>query len=78
MVIALCSCSAKPGENVYNDFVVLEVEKDKNIGDNYLCYNKETKIMYYVTYHGGISPCYIFDDETNECHIGHYPEDWNE
>ena len=65
---------------IYESFIVLEDMGDINgNGETYLVYHRDTGIMYYIIeryQHAGITECYIFDDETNECHVAHYPEDY--
>ena len=54
-----------------NQFVVLETH-----GNTSLCYHTETKVMYYRTDAGGISPCYIYDEDLDSMYIGRYPADY--
>jgi len=81
MLIIVSACTSNiSNDTILDDFVKLEKYSD-DTGYGYLCYNKDTYMMYYIlvgSHRSGISPCYIFDDDTNECHVGHYPEDWNE
>lgn len=85
VIFAGCSTNEQviDGEKVmvlYDKFVLLEETGSfAQSGRTVLCYHKDTHIMYYIVERdsrAGITTCWIFDDETGESHIGHYPEDY--
>lgn len=66
----------------FGRFISIEETKDAvlNSETTYLCYDKTTHIMYYILLsrnRAGISPCWIYDEEANDFHVGHWPEDWD-
>lgn len=65
---------------INGQFHVLEIEGNTFSGWTYLCYDKDTNVMYYYTSSGGLSPCYTFDGESGDidAHIARYPRDYEE
>ena len=68
MLLLLCGCTTSKEEQ----FITLE-----SYPDTALVYSASTGAMYYSRGHG-LSPCYIWDEEKQDFHVGHYPEDWEE
>ena len=42
-----------------------------------LVYNEDFGSLYYIIGHG-LTSCYIWDENTQDFYIGHYPEDWDD
>ena len=66
IVLLLSGCTTSKEEQ----FITLE-----SYPDTALVYSASTGAMYYSRGHG-LSPCYIWDEEKQDFHVGHYPEDW--
>lgn len=66
-ILTACSnvtSSYNPGDDIYEQFIIVDSVYDFNFGYLYTVYDKDTKVMYYVMssgYKGGISPIYEAD-----------------
>lgn len=52
------------GDDIYEQFIIVDSVHDFNFGYLYTVYDKDTKVMYYICYDGegkGISPIYEAD-----------------
>ena len=67
ILLLLCGCTVHEKDQ---QFIILE-----SYPDTILVYSTSTGAMYYSRGHG-LSPCYVWDEEKQDFHVGHYPEDW--
>lgn len=66
-ILTACSnvtSSYNPGDDIYEQFIIVDSKYDFSFGYLYTVYDKDTKVMYYIvssTHKGGISPIYDTD-----------------
>lgn len=56
--------SYNPGDDIYEQFIIVDSIYDFNFGYLYTVYDKDTKVMYYISsgsHKSGISPIYNTD-----------------